>query len=303
MKMEKNLDKCEVCPRQCKVNRNEGKTGYCGEGYKLVVARAALHYWEEPCISGEDGSGTIFFSGCPLRCVFCQNNDIALARRGKEISVDRLVEIFFELKEKGANNINLVTPTHYIYQIREALIEAKNRGFDLPVVYNTGGYEKVESLKLLEGLVDVYLPDLKYKSSELSLRYSNASDYFEVATKAIQEMVRQVGAPEFFDNGIIKSGVIVRHLVLPGATKDSKEIIKYLYETYGNDIFISIMNQFTPQDNIDKIKYKELTRKITQREYDNVIDYAIEQGVENGFIQEGDTAKESFIPSFDLEGV
>ena len=297
------LDGCEACPRNCKVNRNNGVRGYCGESSVIMVARAALHFWEEPCISGKNGSGAVFFSGCPLRCVFCQNREIAIAKRGKEISLKRLVEIFFELKEKGANNINLVTPTHYVYQICEALKAAKQQGLDIPVVYNTGSYEKVETLKLLEGLVDIYLPDMKYFDSKIAERYSNAPDYFEVSKAAIDEMLRQVGTPQFDSDGMIRKGVIVRHLVLPTHTLDSKKIIGYLYERYGNDIFISIMNQFTPPENIDKTKFPELSRKITKREYDKVIDFAISIGVTNGFLQEGDTAKESFIPQFDLEGV
>ena len=263
--------------------------------------------WEEPCVSGKEGSGTVFFCGCPLRCVFCQNHIIALGKEksgekiGKEIDIFRLKEIFLELQEKGANNINLVTGTHYIPQIAEALRMAKKEGLIIPIVYNTSGYEKVESIRLLEGLVDVYLPDMKYVSKELSKEYSNAADYFDVASKALEEMVRQVGEPEFDARGYMKKGVIVRHLVLPGSTKDSKAVLEYLWNTYGNKIYISIMNQYTPMEQIKN--HPLLSRKVTKREYQKVIDYALSLGWENGFIQEGETAKESFIPDFYTTGV
>ncbi|MDE6699030.1 MAG: radical SAM protein [Lachnospiraceae bacterium] len=292
------LDECRLCPRECGVNRNKGETGYCRSDSRLIVSRAALHYWEEPCISSDKGSGAVFFSGCSLGCVYCQNRQISKGNAGKEISIDRLVEIFFELKDEGANNINLVTPTHYICHIREALLKARKEGLDLPVVYNSGGYEKTESLKLLDGLIDIYLPDMKYIDSGLSKKYSFSEDYFEAANKAIREMVRQVGEPRFNENGIMTRGVIVRHLVLPNNTGNSKNVIKHLYENYGDKIYISIMNQYTPMNNIDKERYSELTRKITKREYGKVVDYAIELGVVNGFVQEGDTAKESYIPDF-----
>lgn len=267
-----------------------------------MAARAALHFWEEPCISGTKGSGTVFFSGCNLRCIFCQNYEIALGKWGKEISLNRLADIFLELQAAGAHNINLVTPTHYIPQIRCALIKAKTMGLTLPIVYNTGSYEKVSSLRLLEGLVDIYLPDLKYFSSTLSLSYSHAADYFEVATAAITEMFRQVGKPQF-DNqtGLLKKGIIVRHLLLPGQTKDSKKILRYLHETYRNDIYVSIMNQYTPLPQVASIP--ELNRKITAEEYAKVLRFAEALGIEQGFLQEGDTADESFIPPFNYEGI
>ena len=293
---------CNLCPRNCIVDRENGKTGYCGQTNKIYVARAALHMWEEPCISGKEGSGTVFFCGCPLRCIFCQNHIIALGKEksgekiGKEIDVFRLKEIFLELQEKGANNINLVTGTHYIPQIVQALQLAKAEGLVIPIVYNTSGYEKVDSLRLLEGLVDVYLPDMKYVSKELSKEYSNAANYFEVAARALEEMVRQVGEPEFDARGYMKKGVIVRHLVLPGSTKDSKAVLEYLWSTYGDRIYISIMNQYTPMEQIKN--HPLLSRKVTKREYQKVIDYALSLGWENGFIQEGETAKESFIPDF-----
>ena len=298
---------CNLCPRNCFVDRKNEKIGYCGQTEKMYVARAALHMWEEPCISGKEGSGTVFFCGCSLRCIFCQNHRIALGKEengeklGKEISIQRLKEIFLELQSQGANNINLVTGTHYIPQIAESLRLAKKEGLRIPIVYNTGGYEKVESLRLLEGLVDIYLPDMKYVSKELSKEYSNASDYFNVASIALEEMVRQVGKPEFDERGYLIRGVIVRHLVLPGSTRDSKAVLEYLWNTFGDRIYISIMNQYTPMEQIKN--HPLLSRKVTKREYQKVIDYALSLGWENGFIQEGETAKESFIPGFNGVGV
>ncbi len=296
------MDHCTLCPRNCGANRLQGQIGYCGQTASIFAARAALHMWEEPCLSGSEGSGTVFFSGCPLRCVYCQNHNIALGQTGKEITIERLSEIFLELQQKGANNINLVTPTHFVPQIINALHKAKNNGLTLPIVYNTSGYEKAETIRLLDGLVDIYLPDLKYFSPALSARYSNAPDYFELAATALCEMYRQVDKPVFDETtGILKKGMIVRHLVLPDQATDSKEIIKYLFETYGHNIFISIMNQYTPV--ITDTRFPELKRCITSAEYDDVVDFAISIGVENGFIQEGETFTESFIPSFDCEGI
>ena len=292
--------KCSLCPRMCNVDR-EITTGYCGVKKTLRVARAALHFWEEPCISGEEGSGAVFFTGCNLRCVFCQNFQIARAEQGKEITVERLSEIFLELQEQKANNINLVTATHYVPQVVEALKIAKEKGLHIPVVYNCGGYETVETLKLLEGLVDIYLPDFKYVDHDRAKRYSRAEDYPEAAKKALAEMVRQQPEAEFDERGIMKKGVIVRHLMLPGGIKDSKAVVKYLYETYGNHIFISLMNQYTPLPHV--ADYPEIDRKLKKFEYDRLVDYAISLGVENGFIQEGETAEESFIPAFTNEGV
>ena len=292
--------KCSLCPRMCNVDR-EITTGYCGVKKTLRVARAALHFWEEPCISGEEGSGAVFFTGCNLRCVFCQNFQIARAEQGKEITVERLSEIFLELQEQKANNINLVTATHYVPQVVESLKMAKERGLHIPVVYNCGGYETVETLKLLEGLVDIYLPDFKYVDNNRAKRYSRAEDYPETAKKALEEMVRQQPEAEFDERGIMKKGVIVRHLMLPGGIKDSKAVVKYLYETYGDQIFISLMNQYTPLPHV--ADYPEIDRKLKKFEYDRLVDYAISLGVENGFIQEGETAEESFIPAFTNEGV
>ena len=295
------LSNCTLCPRNCGVDRTLGQLGYCGMPAGIVAARAALHPWEEPCLVGTHGSGTVFFSGCNLKCVFCQNHDIALGQTGKTISTSRLSEIFLELQEKGATNINLVTPSHYIPQIAIALRNAKNQGLTIPIVYNTGGYEKVSSLQLLDGLVDIYLPDCKYYSSELSTAYSHASDYFQQNTLALVEMFRQVGPCTFDDQGILLKGMIVRHLLLPGQTKDSKKLLRFLYETYGDHIWISIMNQYTPLPHVEK--YPELNRKVTDEEYDRVVNFAIRLGISNAFIQEGETATESFIPPFNLDGI
>lgn len=293
---------CRLCPRECNADRENGQKGYCKETASLRVARAALHMWEEPCISGDTGSGTVFFSGCPLHCIFCQNSAISESAAGKTITPKRLAGIFLELQEKGARNINLVTPTHFVPQIISALKTAKADGLSLPIVYNTGGYEKVKTLRLLEGLVDIYLPDCKYVSSGLSARYSNAPDYFSTASAAIAEMFRQVGKPVFDEEtGLMKRGLIVRHLLLPGHLADSKKVMDYLYQTYHDTIYISIMNQYTPMRIFPDMP--ELNRHVSHKEYNALVDYCLSIGIENGFIQEGETASESFIPSFDLEGV
>lgn len=295
------LKDCCLCPRKCHADRTAGKTGYCGMDQTVRVARAALHMWEEPCISGSRGSGAVFFTGCNLRCCFCQNRDIAIGDSGLEITINRLAEIFLELQEKGAANINLVTGTHYIPQIIAALKIAKEKGVNLPVVYNCGGYESVEALKMLEGYIDVYLPDYKYAQSELARKYSHASDYPQTALRAIGEMLRQTGSAQFDENGYIRRGTIVRHLILPGHTKNSKEALTVLHQTYGNQIYISIMNQYTPMHHFKK--YPELNRKIRKSEYEKLLDYALSIGVEQAFYQEGDTTAESFIPVFDGTGI
>lgn len=294
---------CELCPRGCKVNR-EKTFGVCKVGATLKVARAALHFWEEPCISGINGSGAVFFSGCSMHCVFCQNEEIAQGRVGKEISKERLVEIFLELQEKGANNINLVTPGQYVPHIVWGVEQARNQGLKLPIIYNTSSYERVDILKQLEGIVDVYLPDFKYWNSALAAKYSNAPDYPEVAKVAIAEMVRQQPKVAFYEKDgqeLIEKGVIVRQLLLPGQLEDAKQIVKYLYETYGDNIYLSLMSQFTPLPHVEA--YPELNQKVRKADYDAYVDYAIELGVENGFIQEEDVAEESFIPDFNCEGV
>ena len=293
---------CTLCPRNCHVNRLAGVRGYCGQAAGLTAARASLHMWEEPCISGETGSGTVFFSGCNLRCIYCQNHAIAIGKTGSPVTAEHLVSVFLSLQEQGANNINLVTPSHFVPQLAYALRAARAAGLQLPIVYNTGSYEKTETLRLLDGLVDIYLPDLKYCSPELSGRYSFAADYFSVASAAISEMVRQTGTPIFDEKtGLMKRGVIVRHLILPGQTKDSKKILRYLHETYHDSIYISIMNQYTPLPHASDLP--ELNRKVTEEEYERVLDFALRIGITNGFFQEGDVADESFIPEFDGRGL
>lgn len=292
---------CTLCPRNCHVDRTAGQTGYCGQTDSLAVARASLHMWEEPCISGSNGSGTVFFTGCALGCVYCQNYCLAQGEKGKNISIERLSEIFLELQQKKAHNVNLVTPDHFTPLIIQAIDKAKSKGLTIPVLYNCSGYAKVTTLKLLEGYVDIYLPDIKYMDRVVSEKYSACPDYFEYASLAIEEMVRQTKETVFDEVGIMQRGVIVRHLMLPGAAEDSKNILKYLMDMYGNKIYISIMNQYTPLAHV--AKYPELNRKITDEEYDRLVDYAIEIGVENGFVQEGGTASESFIPDFNYEGI
>ena len=284
-----------LCPKMCGVNRNNGEFGACKSGNKIKIAKAYLHMWEEPSITGANGSGTIFFSGCNLRCIFCQNYKISSENIGKEISVERLKEICLELQNMGANNINLVTGTHFLPLIKEALTLAKKEGLTIPIVYNTSSYENVESLKEMEGLIDIYLPDLKYYDNKLAENFSLANNYFEIATNAIKEMVRQTGKP-VIENNIMKKGVIVRHLLLPNHLEDSKKISKYLHDTYNKDIYISIMNQYTPIKKFDK--YPELNRTLTDKEYDELVNYACDLNITQAFIQEGETCKESFIPDF-----
>ncbi|MDE7299073.1 MAG: radical SAM protein [Lachnospiraceae bacterium] len=348
---------CRLCRRLCDTDRTR-MPGRCGMTSQLFAARAALHFWEEPCISGQSGSGAVFFSGCSLGCVYCQNHDIALGRTGKAIDIGRLADIFLELMAKGAANINLVTPTHYVPSILAALDRARAQGLTLPIVYNTGNYETLDTLKALEGYVDIYLPDFKYWSPELAGRYSGAPDYAEHAAENLAEMFRQVGTPVFAQDVrtaagqdcpalpagnfcksslteidfcepdltetysskaglsgsasdkdpdeseacLMKRGIIVRHLALPGALEDSKRIIAYLYKTYGNSVYLSIMSQFTPLSD-QLADFPELDRTVTEAEYEALVDYAIELGVENAFIQEGEAAEESFIPPFNCEGV
>lgn len=336
------LSSCNLCQRKCLVNRLNGEIGFCGETAEIRTARAALHFWEEPCISGKSGSGAVFFSGCSLKCVYCQNRSIAIGDRGKAISVGQLADIFLRLQDIGACNINLVTATHFVPQIVIALERAKASGLSIPIVYNTGTYDCVQALRMLDGLVDIYLPDMKYYSSELSSAYSNAPNYFSNACLAIEEMLRQVGEPVFEPDallsissdapccpnqescntnlsnsafkalslseqseiGLMKKGVIVRHLILPGHTKDSKRILEYLHTTYGNRIFVSIMNQYTPlQEMQTQNTYPNLSRTLTGREYEKVLNYALSLSMDQVFIQGNETAKESFIPAFDFEGI
>ena len=297
--------KCELCPRMCGVDR-EKTTGFCGMGKEIMAARASLHYWEEPCISGQNGSGAVFFSGCVLRCVFCQNYDISSEKKGMEITVERLAEIFLELQNQGANNINLVNPTHYVPQIIEAIDIARRNGLSLPIVYNSGGYERVETLRKLEGYVDIYLPDVKYFDNELAKKLSSAPNYFETAMKAVAEMVRQIGKPVFDDSreeGLLKRGTIVRHLVLPGCYKDSIEVIKQLGERFGDKILFSLMSQYTP---FGKVKtdpqFSQLNRRLTTFEYNKALEAVYEAGLE-GYMQEKSSAKEEYTPDFDYTGL
>lgn len=304
MEMEyfEELECCHLCPRNCNVNRNKGENGVCGTDSSIYLSRAALHIWEEPCISGESGSGAVFFSGCSLRCVYCQNYEIANMKIGKKVSVKRLARIFLELQEKGAANVNLVTPSHYVLQIRTALELARKSGLSIPAVYNCSGYEKIETLRQLEGVIDIYLTDFKYMDISLARRYSGAADYPEIARAALAEMFRQHPKAVFDSNGMMQKGIIVRHLLLPGALDNAREVVRYVYEAYQDKVCLSLLNQYTPFKRLEK-SYPELAVKVTQKQYEKLVDYAISLGVENGFIQEGETAKESFIPDFNYEGI
>ena len=294
-------ERCELCPRKCKANRAEGKIGFCGGGKDIKIARAALHFWEEPCISGESGSGTVFFSGCTMRCIFCQNKEISRGEAGKTVSVERLAEIFTELQQKGANNINLVTPMHYAPQITAAIDLAKEKGLALPIVWNVGGWELPESVEAVKDHADIWLTDFKYFDNSLAEKFSSAKNYFEFASASLEKMVEQTGEAVFDDEGMMKKGVIVRHLMLPGHLEDTKNVLRWLFEKFGHRIWISIMNQYTPLCTDER--FPELFRTVTEEEYNEAIDFACELGIENAFVQEGGTVGESFIPPFDLEGV
>lgn len=294
-------EKCNLCPRLCGANRISGKMGFCGGTNSVKVARATLHFWEEPCISGESGSGTVFFSGCTMRCIFCQNKEISRGEAGKEITAERLAEIYLELEKQGANNINLVTPMHYAPQITKAVDIAKRKGLSLPIVWNSGGWELCESVAAVKDYADIWLSDFKYYDSSLGEKFSGVKNYFSVAAAALEQMVAQTGTPVFNENGIMQRGVIVRHLMLPGHLDDTKNVLRFLYETYGNKIWISIMNQYTPLCGDER--FPELSRTVSNNEYDEAIDFACELGIENAFVQEGGTVGESFIPPFDLSGV
>lgn len=293
-----SYDNCTICPRRCGADRTK-TPGFCGATDRIKVARAALHMWEEPCLSGERGAGTVFFSGCQLGCVYCQNRAISHGEAGAEITRERLVEIFFELAEKGAHNIDLVTPDCYIPDVARAIREAKDNGLALPFVCNCSGYETVEAIKTLGGLIDVWMPDLKYLDEDIARKYSAAPDYPEVAKAAVDAMVGLRPECVFDENGMMIKGVLVRHLLLPGCLEDSRNALKYLYSRYGNGIWYSIMSQYTPPDGMER----PLDRRVTSREYDALIDFACGIGIENAFIQEGGAAEESFIPQFDCEGV
>lgn len=289
------LESCTLCPRNCKVNRYKS-VGVCGASDKIKVAHYGLHMWEEPIISGESGSGTIFFSYCNLKCIFCQNYKISTGGYGKEISEKRLQELCLELQEKGANNINLVTPTHYVPQIVNSIQKIKDKELKIPIVYNTSSYENVSTIKMLDDIIDIYLADLKYYDDNLACNYSHCKDYFHYASLSIYEMVNQVGS-FVIENNLMKRGVIARILILPGHVEDAKKLVHYLYTTYHDTIIISLMNQYTPLKKFDK--YPNLERKVNDQEYQEVIDYALDLGVKYAFIQEGETQSESFIPNFD----
>lgn len=288
---------CNICPRRCGADRENGSLGFCGASNKIRIARAALHFWEEPCLSGANGAGTVFFSYCNMKCVYCQNYRISTRGAGHEVSIGELAEIFLDLQSQGANNIDLVTPTHYALDIAEAVKKAKNSGLHIPVLYNCGGYESIETLKRLEGIIDIYMPDMKYYRDKYAVKYSSAPKYFETACAALEEMYRQTGAVVLDKNGIMQSGVIVRHMMLPGLMLDTKKIMDYLFDTYGNNIYISLMSQYTPLKNVER--FPELNRKIDMKKYNSIVDYCMNRGMENVFIQEGSAAKESFIPCFE----
>lgn len=291
---------CAACPRQCNAERESGlpSAGVCGMPADFVVARAALHQWEEPCISGQNGSGTVFFSGCSLRCVYCQNQKISLGRFGAPVSADNLMRMFDRLIAQGAHNLNLVNPTHYAPMLAQVLRRYRSPA---PVVYNSGGYERVETLRALEGLVDIYLPDLKYVDSAVSLRYSGAADYFANASQAILEMSRQVGTAVFDENGLMKKGLIIRHLILPRNTAQSLRALDWIHENLPKGTLVSLMCQYTPCGDLSACP--ELARRITRREYEKVVDHLLELGLTGGYLQEPSSAREEYIPPFDLTGV
>ena len=291
------LRKCNLCPRNCLADRYNS-LGYCKAKAKIKVSLVSLHMWEEPFISGSNGSGTIFFSNCNLGCIFCQNKKIRDGY-GKEITIKRFSEILLEQQSRGAHNINLVTPTHFVPLIKKGIIKAKEKGLNIPIVYNTSSYENVDTIKMMNNLVDVYLADLKYYDDKYAYKYSKVKDYFKYATEAIEEMYNQVGTSKI-KNNLLKKGLVVRVLLMPGMVDDAKKILKYLYDKYKDNIYISIMNQYTP---VDKYIYEELNHKVLDSEYEELINYACDLGITNAFIQEGETQEESFIPDFNLEGI
>lgn len=294
--MLEQLAKCEICPFRCKVNRLSGQVGRCGCGDKIRVAKYQLHYFEEPCISGKSGSGTVFFSNCNFKCIFCQNYKISQEGKGNEVTIEELANIFLKLQQEGANNINLVTPTMYTYQIIEAIKIARMKGLNLPIIYNSNGYENVETLRDLRGYVDVYLPDLKYYADELAIKYSKVPNYFKIATKAILKMIDQVGLPEFDENGMIKKGVIIRHLVLPGHIQNSKHILKWLKENVEGNAYVSVMAQYFPTYKAKEDEY--LNRKLTRKEYSEIEQYLYLLDIQNGYMQELGKHEEEYVPDF-----
>ena len=295
-----NINRCDICPHNCKVNRIE-KTGKCKGTAKPKLALVSLHFFEEPCISGETGSGTVFFSNCNLKCVYCQNYKISSEGYGEEVSVERLAEIFLEQQERKANNINLVSPTIYAYQIKQAIILAKQKGLKIPIVYNSSGYENVETLKELEGYIDVYLPDFKYSNNELGEKYSGVKNYYDICLPALKEMYRQVGSPKLNEDSIIEKGMIIRHLVLPNCIENTKKVIRDIKENFPDDVYVSIMAQYFPEGDAKNIP--ELSRKLSKEEYKEIEEYVYEQNIENGYMQELGEHEEEYVPLFDLSGV
>lgn len=295
------LSKCEICPRKCKVNRLEGTKGFCKCDDKIRIALVSSHYFEEPCISGKEGSGTIFFSNCNLSCVYCQNYEVSQEGKGKEVSIERLSEIMLEQQARGVNNINLVTGTMYIYQIIEAIKIAKSKGLTIPIVYNTSGYETIETIKDLEGIVDIYLPDLKYYSDELALKYSNCPNYFEYATKAIKEMINQIGENEFNDKGIMTKGVIIRHLILPNHVQNSKNILKWIKDNLPHNTYVSVMAQYFPTNKAKSIE--GINRKINTKEYKEIENYLYTLGLDEGYMQDLGEHEEEYVPNFDFRNI
>lgn len=299
------MDGCKLCPRECNIDRNCTK-GFCGQSDTIRVARAAPHMWEEPCISGKNGSGTVFFCGCTLKCVYCQNSAISRGdstERGTDIDPHHLAEIFINLQSTGVHNINLVTPTMFAPGIAKAIDTAKSMGLTLPIVYNTSGYERAEALSDIADRIDIYLPDFKYLSSELSEKYSGAADYPTHAKASLKMMVQHIGEAKFDSDGMMTRGVIIRHLLFPGQLSESKKVLDYLFCEYGNTVYYSLMSQYTPMPTLDSVKYPELCRRVTTYEYNKLIEHAVNLGIKNGFVQDGTAAKESFIPSFNGEGI
>lgn len=296
--MLEELERCEICPHKCNINRSEGKIGRCKATDKVKIALYSIHNFEEPCISGEKGSGTVFFSNCNLNCIYCQNYEISQLEKGKEITIERLAEIFLIQQEKGVENINLVTPTSYVPQIIKAIKIARDKGLKLPIVYNTNSYENVETLQMLEGYIDVYLPDLKYAENELGKEYSKIADYFEVATKAIREMIRQVGTPKLNENGVMLSGVMVRHLVLPNHIENSKKVLKWIKENLPKNIYVSVMAQYFPTYKAKE--YEKMNRKLTKEEWEKIENYIEELGIENGYVQELGDHEEEYVPNWEI---
>ena len=292
------LEKCNICPHNCNINRDNGEIGRCKSTNKIKIALVSLHKYEEPCISGENGSGTVFFSNCNLKCIYCQNYEISHLGYGKEVSINELADIFIKQQQNGANNINLVTPTMYVYQIIEAIKIAKNNGLKIPIIYNTNSYENVKTIKDLNGYIDVYLPDLKYYSDELARKYSKVDKYFENATKAIQEMYKQVGNPIFDEKGIIKRGIIIRHLVLPNYIQNSKNILRWIKNNFSDDIYVSIMSKYFPS--YKGLEDDKLNRKLTKKEYNIIESYVYELGLKNGYLQDLEENEIQYVPKWEI---